>query len=770
MQSGVTALLALAIGGLAFAARPGEIEEMAHRTVAKVAIDSDEEFFDAWDLGWPGMEEVKAAVEAGDYDAAKAALKEYFLRRREPVWKINHWEMPAELKGKAEDHSLYKKGEQILAHQFSGGGFEVDFGEKIDWNYFPLKLPNGNPDTEYPLIHHINRFRHLRTLGRLYWFSHDEKYAREFVYEVTDHVQSNPAPEQYVRFTSVWSKLTSCTPLNGSWLDAWNYFLPSETLAPEAHAIMLKGFIQKARYAIVAPDSVNRYMAQLTAVYNCGAYFPELKQAEDFRRYGMRGMELAAEDEFYPDGLSKELCPGYHGGSRGAVVRLIENAELMGREAPESLEASVKKSYDVYAVMSTPQFGLPQFGDTWGLGNLSKVFRAAGERWDDPMHEWFASERAQGRPPEFVSVRLPWSGMYFMRSGWDKRALYLAFDAGPVGLGHFHEDYGNFECYAFGERLISDIGVNSYTVDKWHNYCYSSLAHNVVIVDGLSQARAAFPKEHPCVVDKPRANDWHSDEVFDLAWGFLDARWTPYSEWVGWSNRFGKDSAVELATHRRDICLVKPSYWIISDRLVGEGEHSYEQLFHLRPDRTAEVLGNHSAGTTDADRPNIALIQADPVPAAVVVGREEAPQGWVAAGHGEMEPAPCIVFKQTTIGGAVYDTVVLPLDVGQQPQMTVERIAVTDGDGNEVPIADVCAVRIETPEGTDLYLNDLRQDEIGPVNGRVKIAGDLQTDARAAVVRLDVEGKVIAASACGATLVRLRDKLLWQPQAESPGD
>ncbi|HUS81301.1 MAG TPA: heparinase II/III family protein, partial [Armatimonadota bacterium] len=517
MRMAVAASLMMAVCNAVALARPQEMTDMAAQIVAKVAIDSDAEFFDAWDLDRPGLEQVKAAAEAGDYEAAKVALKAYFLQRRQPVWQINHWDMPAEARGRAEDHSSYQRGEDILAHKFSAGGFDVDFGEKIDWNYFPLKLPSGDPDTEYPVSHTINRFGHLRTLGQLYWFSRDEKYAREFVYEVTDHVQSNPAPEQYIRFTSVWSRLTACTPLNGSWLDAWNYFLPSESFTPDAVAIMLKGFIQKARYAVRCPDSVNRYMAQLCGVYNVGAYFPELRQAEDFRRYGVRGMELAAEDEFYPDGLSKELCPGYHGGSRGAIDRIIQSASLMGYEVPATLEAPMKKTFDVYEVLSTPLLCLPQFGDTWGLGDLSKTFKTVEGRWDDPVHEWFISARQSGSPPAFTSARLPWSGFYTMRSGWDDRALYLCMDAGPVGLGHFHEDYGNFECYAFGERLISDMGVNSYTVDRWHNYCYSSLAHNVVVVDGLSQARAAFPAEHPRAIEQPRTNDWHSDEVFDLA-------------------------------------------------------------------------------------------------------------------------------------------------------------------------------------------------------------------------------------------------------------
>ena len=230
---------------------------------------------------------------------------------------------------------------------------------------------------------------------------------------------------------------------------------------------MLKGFIQKARCAAVAPDRVNRYMAQLVGIYNVGAYFPELKQAQGFREFALRGIELCIDEEFYPDCISKELCPDYHGGNRGAIQRIIANARLMGYETPAKLMEGLEMSYDFYPRVATPLFGLPQFGDTWGRGRLDRTFEAALSTIDKPVYRWFATQRGEGSPPEFVSTRLPWAGFYVMRSGWDKRSLYLCLDVGPLGQGHWHEDFGNFECYAYGEPLISEVGVDSYTANRW---------------------------------------------------------------------------------------------------------------------------------------------------------------------------------------------------------------------------------------------------------------------------------------------------------------
>lgn len=729
---------------------------MATQIAPKVRLVDDTDFFDAWDLDWPGMERVKAAVEQQDFEAAKIALKQYFLQRRQPTWRVNHWEMPAAAQGEPKQHSKFREGEEILAHRFSGGGFEVDFGETIDWNYFPLKFADGKPDTEYPLIHYLNRFGHLTSvLGPLYWYSHDETYAKEFVYEVTDHVLSNPAPEKYVRYTAVWSRLTAIVPLCGSWLGAYNYFLPSEAFTPDAHAIMLKGFIEKARYAIRNPDRVNRYMAQLRGIFNCGAYFPELRQAAAFRDFAIKGLLACVQDEFYPDGMSKELCPGYHGGSAGIVKEVVLCARLMGYEAPDELLRGIEAPYDVYTKLWTPSRSIPAFGDSWGRPDLRRTFASVVPVLDKPVYRWLESSGAEGDAPSFTSVRLPWAGLYVMRSGWSRDALYLCFDAGPLGGGHWHEDFGNFECYAYGERLIADVGIYSYTMSDWSKYYYSSLAHNVVVVDGLGQNRACELSTYAGVTE-PRAADWHSDAVLDLASGLYTGRWGHYLDCERWRNQFGRKSSVDLATHRRDILFVKDSYWVVFDRLAADGEHTFEQLFHFEVGREVKVLTDRMAGTTDSERANIVIVQADPVSAQVIKGREEPHQGWFSSGQGRTEPAPVLSFERRAKDGTLYDTVLLPLKPGEQPEIRVERLPVTDEKGTPISPVAVCALRLTTPAGTDTIINDLRQHEIGPLNGKPKHVGELATDARAAVLRLDDTGRVTRSSAVGATFLEYR--------------
>jgi hypothetical protein len=82
-------------------------------------------------------------------------------------------------------------------------------------------------------------------------------------------------------------------------------------------------------------------------------------------------------------------------------------------------------------------------------------------------------------------------------------------------------------------------------------------------------------------------------------------------------------------------------------------------------------------------------------------------------------------------------------------------------------VHDLCALRIDTDHGTDYFLNDLRQEDIGPATGHVKSAGPVQSDARTAVIRLDTDGKLRKVSAVGASFIKLDDRTIWQQSVDT---
>ena len=66
--------------------------------------------------------------------------------------------------------------------------------------------------------------------------------------------------------------------------------------------------------------------------------------------------------------------------------------------------------------------------------------------------------------------------------------------------------------------LLVEGGVYTYDASVWRKYVLSSRAHNVVLVDGLEQARRKSPRE-TYVVKEPLPHVWESHADFDHASG-----------------------------------------------------------------------------------------------------------------------------------------------------------------------------------------------------------------------------------------------------------
>jgi len=89
-------------------------------------------------------------------------------------------------------------------------------------------------------------------------------------------------------------------------------------------------------------------------------------------------------------------------------------------------------------------------------------------------------------------------GVVVSRSGWDSKASFLEFKAGKTTANHSHLDINSFVFYAYGRRLIKNLGSWPYTPNgglgffdtKGRRWCYeanSTLGHNILLVDGRGQ-------------------------------------------------------------------------------------------------------------------------------------------------------------------------------------------------------------------------------------------------------------------------------------------
>ncbi|MCX7823982.1 MAG: heparinase II/III family protein [Verrucomicrobiae bacterium] len=693
----------------------------------RVPIANDRELFEAFDLDRPELAAVKTAVASGDFAAAKRAMLDCFRQRRSPVWFENWWQRPPKTTN-APPAELLVAAEKILAHQFAVAGASVQFPGPIGWRYSPTPSEQ-NPS---PLTLFINRFTWWRdALGPAYWATGDERYAIEWAAQVTDWTARNPAPQVFnERLTPApWGRLTAAYSIP-MWISGLNYFLPSPAVTPDTLAAFLKAVIQKARYSIRNPDRVHRRLVQLEAVHAAATYFPELRDAARWRQWALDELDRFIAEGIYPDGALKELAPGYQTVAIASLRNIVALAAANDAPLRYNAREALARACDHLGAIMLPDGTVPQFGDTWAPAFVAPELRRALEfyppekgrqRRDELIY--IASRGQAGEPPPAASTVAPWAGIYVMRgpgrtnanaratflpggarelgAGWRYTDVALAFRCGPFGKEHQHEDKLSFVLYGFGARLLDEMGIYSTANNLWRDYFTSSAAHNTVLVDGLGQNRRSQPATW--ATHQPLAGNWLSNDAFDFVSGVYDDGWGPQN--------------LRTVSQRREIFFAKPDYWVLHDLLSGSGTHTYEALFHMQPANDLRVHDQtRVCFTSNLRRPNLAIYPVDnDIEVEVRRGWTVNPtdplsprQGWFSLGLQKVEAAPCAILRRRGPAPQVLESILLPALPADAADIAAERLAVTDDMGRSLDRTEVCALRIYTRVGADIYINDLR--------------------------------------------------------------
>lgn len=615
----------------------------------------DEDFFGALDLDLPALAAVKAAVAAGDYPAARAAFVQYLKTRERPRW---HFDWRARPRHARRPEGVdTREADRVVAHVLTSVGVPHQFGPDIDWSINPTPLKYNEWTWQ------LSRHPFWSTLGRAYWETGDEVYAREFVAQITDWITDNPVPvnDSGNRPGSRWRTIETGIRMFSSWPDCFFRFLSSPSFTDDAVVLMVKSMVEHARHLLAHPTSNNWLAMEMNGLFHVGVLFPEFREAETWRETASRRLYEEMNLQVYPDGAQVELATGYHGVSLNNFVGALRLAELNGITLPGDYAARLEKMYDYYLKLVMPDGLYPALNDA-GWGDCRRPLREGAERF--PRRTDFlgvASGGKEGVLPAFTSACFPYAGWAVMRSGWGPEDLYLHYEYGPYGAGHQHEDKLSLLVHAHGRRLLTEGGIYAYDTSQWRRYVLSTRAHNTIMVDGLEQRRAGLRETY--VTAEPLPNRWLTTPQFDFAEGWFDEGYGPDR------NR--------TVTHRRAVLFVKPEYWLVIDRLTPSDDavHRYEAIFHFDGEAAEITPAPLGVRSTEPDRPNLAILALNPEGLGVdIVRGQEQPvvQGWVPARGYEVRPVATPVFRAEGPGERVLPWLLYPLRTGQD--LPVRRV------------------------------------------------------------------------------------------------
>ena len=627
----------------------------------------------------------------------------------------------------------------IAAHHASHGRFNLlgyeglAFGEPIDWHLDSVAGRRA-PQVHWSLLDpldpssvgdskvtwELNRHQWLVHLGQAWRLTRDERYPHTVMQSMRAWMHQNP--------TGIGINWASSLEVAFR-LIAWSWSLllirDSNALTPEvfrdvehaveAHASHVERFLSY----YFSPNT--HLTGEALGLFYAGVLFPQLKHADRWRRLGASILIEQIEKQVLADGVYMERSTCYQRYSADIYLHFVILAGRAGIEVPATVRARLKSLVDVLIALRNPDGTMPHIGDADGgmLMPLSSAspddfratFSTAAIVFNEPTFAWAADRIAtdtlwllgtsaaetfnnagKDAPGTPTTRAFPVGGFVSMRSGWDRDAHSMIFDAGALGCqysaGHGHADLLSVQCSAFGEPFIVDAGTCCYTANREsRDYFRSTAAHSTVVVDGASQAEPAgpFAWRERCGAQLLR---WTTTENLTYAHGYSDA----YRR------------LADPVKHRRRIGFVNSRYWIVVDDLCGSDRHLIDLRFQFAPMQVQVDRDMWARATRDGKR---GLLVRSFAPVAlhpsVREGQHTPMEGWLSANYGCMQPAPALVFSAEGRFPTRMLTVLWPAeDIQNTPDIDV----ITDAKGRPTGIQS--ELEIVTFDEDDMYVRNRR--------------------------------------------------------------
>ncbi len=686
------------------------------------------------------------------FDAPRAArihddesLLEHFRTRTAPAFFASfadtaktRAELEKRFGGRDKAHAV-AHAERICDGRFDLLGLrDLSFGDPVDWHLEPVagkraplahwsEIDYLNPDLagDKKITWELNRHQFFLTLGRAYWRTGDERYARKFVVYLNSWMDANP-PKLGIN----WASSLEVAFRSIAWLWALYLFKDSPSLTPKLFSRALKFLYLNARHLetyLSTYFSPNTHLTgEALGLFYVGTLLPEMRDAARWRETGRRILIEQLERHILADGVYFEQASYYQRYTADFYTHLVALSRANGIEIENTLGEKLKALLEHLMFITRPDGTTPFIGDDDG-GRLVMLderpandFRAAlstgaalfgredfkhvaGDAAEETL--WLLGpaglesfDRLEARPPARTSRAFHDGGYYVMRDGWTPESNYLLMDCGPHGAdncGHAHADALSFDLAARGRTLLVDPGTYTYTGDAaLRDYFRSTPAHNTLAVDGESSSAPAGPFTWAHVA-RARERTWVSRERFDFFEGEHD----------------GYARLDDALSHARDVLFIKGGYWIMRDRINGAARpHLYELFFHFapgaKPETTAEE-GTPFVSESSVSAPGLEIVSFGDG------GEWRGEEGWASFCYGSRESSQVRVFGATAAGGCEFVTFLMPRATEARAGVVVRE---REGEGGRV--FDVSGV------GDGVRDRVLLRDEVGGLINDGRLSAD----------------------------------------------
>ena len=534
-----------------------------------------------------------------------------------------------------EAESRILEADRCLARQPLLLNCRVDVGRPLGWD-----LRSASDQLAVYSFHYLEW---TVPLIDAYLISGDSKYLEEWFSIMEEWVQATP-----LGHGEGWDPY----PISRRLIlleEVFGLFHGDPEFTRRVDEVLLASVHQQAQVLVLNPEhdlGNNHLIANGRALAGIGALF-DWPQAEQWKEVGNDLLWKELDHQAEADGIHCERSTSYQtavikDGLEGLIL-----ADVDGLPVPDEARKCLERMVECLAALSKPNRQLPLLNDSvrdypMDFGALLAVAAVVFKRADFKMlskpgrylaaklgtkgeDEW---QSLPSSAPRFGSVCYRKGGYAVMRSGWSENDSVLVFDGGPMGpawnLGHGHSDALSFELCAAGMDRVVDAGTYTYHSWPWRGYFRGTRAHNTLVVDGKDQSEL-----------------WGSFRVGQAAQcAMLD--WSSDAQGCAVSAEHDGYRRLESpVVHRRRIRFFQPDRWTIEDSVRGQGEHTYEILFHFPAEASAGLDDQLVCRVEYAESP-LCLVITPSAPPGTGASIE---RGWVSQTWNLKEEAPVLCYS-----------------------------------------------------------------------------------------------------------------------------
>lgn len=621
--------------------------------------------FDYWNLDYPGLENVKTAVQGREWDAAVDALIAYYEGRTDLL-------PPEEIKPpvKNPDYDT-TDADLVLDHRFNTGEDGIiDLGPR--WNPFANFPSKGGVGFTRTGLHKIFRGAYQNTGDEMYAKAYAQ-FLTCFFNDLPCPLRSGVVPEGTTEINAGFEngiaggRMTDALAIGARISFVWWFysgFITSPNFTRDTRAAMIFNLADMVHTIALMRGGGNWEASIASSIFANSETYPEFRRSPEWFRKGLAKVWENMDDTLFPDGPSHECSFNYHGIVCNRYTGVLQRCERMDAPVDRKHQQMLERSLDFIMYSTQPDWDVPTTGDTNFFHNCRDQLMAMHDYYNRPDFLWVATKGEQGTPPLATSAAFTPSGWFAMRSGWDRDARFMFVHNGP-NQGHGHPDLLEMVVNAYGSKLIIDPGIGTYGTDT-ARLLASTKSHATVTVD---DADSTLPEtgELP--------NAWVSTRTMDY---FLGTN-------AGFEN-------LDDIRHTRAVIFVKPDYWVIHDSVSGSGEHTVASRFPFFP---GPVEMDAATGVCRTLNPGGNLMIASLGDNQLTGSLYDYP----AAVHGTT-PAKGAAYTATAALPLGFSTVLYPYKGRRMPRVTQSRI----GDS---------AFRISATPGTDyVCFGDASSEEV----------------------------------------------------------